>query len=266
MILMFVLDSHCDTPSQIIRLRDLSKDNLHAHVDFPKLKAGGVDAAFFALYTPGTMEPDSATRYAFEMLSAVHDAVKESNETVKLAYSAEDAMLNKSRGLISIFTGMENGLPIQHNLSLLRLFRELGVSYVTLTHNTDNQICDSAASGRLWHGLSPFGKKVVKEMNRLGMIIDIAHASDETFYDCLKHSEAPIVSTHSCCRALASHRRNMSDDMIKALSLNGGVIQINFYPLFLSDEFAEELESSRLDDKADIIESEFIANPSNKEK
>lgn len=263
---MFVLDSHCDTPSQIIRLRDLSKDNLHAHVDFPKLKAGGVDAAFFALYTPGTMEPDSATRYAFEMLSAVHDAVKESNETVKLAYSAEDAMLNKSRGLISIFTGMENGLPIQHNLSLLRLFRELGVSYVTLTHNTDNQICDSAASGRLWHGLSPFGKKVVKEMNRLGMIIDIAHASDETFYDCLKHSEAPIVSTHSCCRALASHRRNMSDDMIKALSLNGGVIQINFYPLFLSDEFAEELESSRLDDKADIIESEFIANPSNKEK
>lgn len=132
---------------------------------------------------------------------------------------------------------------------------------MTLTHNTDNQICDSAAQGHRWGGLSPFGREVVAEMNRLGMIIDLAHASDKTFYDCIKYSKAPVVSTHSCCRALAKHRRNMTDDMIKCTAETGGVIQINFYPLFLSDEFAETLEHSGLDPIADEIEARFIKNP-----
>ena len=132
---------------------------------------------------------------------------------------------------------------------------------MTLTHNTDNQICDSAAQGQRWGGLSPFGREVIAEMNRLGMIIDLAHASDKTFYDCIKYSKAPVVSTHSCCRALAKHRRNMTDDMIKCIAETGGVIQINFYPLFLSDEFAETLEHSGLDPIADEIEARFIKDP-----
>lgn len=132
---------------------------------------------------------------------------------------------------------------------------------MTLTHNTDNLICDSAAQGHRWGGLSPFGREVVAEMNRLGMIIDLAHASDKTFYDCIKYSKAPVVSTHSCCRALAKHRRNMTDDMIKCIAETGGVIQINFYPLFLSDEFAETLEHSGLDPIADEIEARFIKDP-----
>lgn len=132
---------------------------------------------------------------------------------------------------------------------------------MTLTHNTDNLICDSAAQGQRWGGLSPFGREVVAEMNRLGMIIDLAHASDKTFYDCIKYSKAPVVSTHSCCRALAKHRRNMTDDMIKCIAEAGGVIQINFYPLFLSDEFAETLENSGLDPIADEIEARFIKDP-----
>lgn len=132
---------------------------------------------------------------------------------------------------------------------------------MTLTHNTDNLICDSAAQGQRWGGLSPFGREVVAEMNRLGMIIDLAHASDKTFYDCIKYSKAPVVSTHSCCRALAKHRRNMTDDMIKCIAETGGVIQINFYPLFLSDEFAETLEHSGLDPIADEIEARFIKDP-----
>lgn len=262
---MFVLDSHCDTPSQIIRLRNLSADNPYAHVDFPKLRKGGVDAAFFALYTSGTMDPDAATRYALEMLAGVYDAV-EADPNVALAFSVSEALANKAAGKTSIMIGMENGLPIQENLGLLRMFYRMGVRYMTLTHNTDNQICDSAAQGKKWHGLSPFGRQVVAEMNRLGMVVDLAHASDETFYDCIRCSKAPVVSTHSCCRALAGHRRNMTDDMLKALSANGGVIQINFYPLFLSDEFASVLDKSGLDPKADAVESEFIKDPADPEK
>lgn len=262
---MFVLDSHCDTPSQIIRLRNLSADNPYAHVDFPKLRKGGVDAAFFALYTSGTMAPDAATRYALEMLAGVYDAV-EADSNVALAFSVNEALANKAAGKTSIMIGMENGLPIQENLGLLRMFYRMGVRYMTLTHNTDNQICDSAAQGKKWHGLSPFGRQVVAEMNRLGMVVDLAHASDETFYDCIRCSKAPVVSTHSCCRALASHRRNMTDDMLKALAANGGVIQINFYPLFLSDEFASVLDKSGLDPKADAVESEFIKDPADPEK
>ena len=132
---------------------------------------------------------------------------------------------------------------------------------MTLTHTTDYLICDSASQGQRWGGLSPFGREVVAEMNRLGMIIDLAHASDKTFYDCIKYSKAPVVSTHSCCRALAKHRRNMTDDMIKCIAETGGVIQIKFYPLFLSDEFAETLEHSGLDPIADEIEARFIKDP-----
>ena len=151
-------------------------------------------------------------------------------------------MRNKEKGLVSIFLGMENGSPIHKSLPLLRQFYRMGVRYMTLTHNGDNEIADSAAQGTRWHGLSPFGREVVDEMNRLGMIVDVAHVSDETFYDVIKCSKAPIVSTHSCCRALASHRRNMTDDMIRTLADHGGVIQINFYPVFLSDLYASFYE------------------------
>lgn len=239
---MLVLDSHCDTPSQIMRLRDLSKDNSFGQVDFPKLRRGGVDASFFALYTPAEMAPDAATRYAVEMIAGVHDAVEAFPETVAMAYSPADIIENKSKGLISILLGMENGSPVQKSLPLLREFHRLGVRYMTLTHNGDNEIADAASEGTHWHGLSPFGREVVAEMNRIGMLIDVAHVSDETFYDCIKYSSKPVVSTHSCCRALAGHRRNMTDDMIRIMADNGGVIQINFYPAFLSDAFARELD------------------------
>ncbi len=263
---MFVLDSHCDTPSQIIRLRDLSADNPFAQVDFPKLRKGGVDASFFALYTSGTMQPDAATRYALDMLASVNDAVEAASDTVVLAHTSKEALANKAAGKTSIFIGMENGLPIQNNLALLRQFFRMGVRYMTLTHNTDNQICDSAAQGSRWGGLSPFGRKVVAEMNRIGMIIDLAHASDDTFFDCIRCSKAPVVSTHSCCRALANHRRNMTDDMLRAIAAVDGVIQINFYPLFLSDDFATVLDASGLDPIADSIEEEFIKDPANPDK
>lgn len=262
---MFVLDSHCDTPSQMMRGLDLDKDNAYGHVDFPKLRRGGVDASFFALYTAKDLAPDAATRHALAMLAAVHDAVGRRKDAA-MASSTEELARNKEKGLISILLGMENGAPIQRSLPLLHQFFRMGVRYMTLTHNGDNAIADAAAEGTTWHGLSPFGREVVAEMNRIGMLIDVAHVSDETFYDCIRLSRVPVVSTHSCCRALCGHRRNMSDDMLRALAANGGVIQINFYPCFLTDTFSEVLAASGLESEGEQLEAAFIADPSDPEK
>ena len=255
-------DSHMDTPSQLLRLRDPGIDNPYAQVDFPKLRRGGVDGAFFALYTPAQMAPDSATRYALEMLAATFDAVQAHSGEVAAAFSPEDAAENRKNGRISIFIGMENGSPIQESLSLLNQFYRMGVRYVTLTHNGDNALADSAAEGRRWNGLSPFGKQAVAQMNRLGMMIDLSHASDKTFWDCLSVSRAPIVATHSCCRALCSHRRNLTDEMLQALGEHDGYVGINFCPSFLSDSFASDPADAALLDQADEVEAAFIQAPS----
>ena len=177
---MFVLDSHCDTPTQMLRGLDIGASNSSGQVDISKLKAGCVDASFFVLYTPADMGEKEATGHALEMLSLVYDAVKEHEKDIALAFSPEEALINKEKGLVSIMIGMENGSPIRNSLSLLRMFYRLGVRYMTLTHNADNLIADAAAEGNRWHGLSPFGREVVSEMNRLGMIVDVAHVSDET--------------------------------------------------------------------------------------
>jgi len=234
-----ILDSHIDTPSAILRGRNVGIDNPDAHVDFPKMKAGGVDGAFFALYTPPEFEPDKATRYAMEMLSATYDACDENPDYAVMTFGPDEVADNMKNGLISVFMGMENAAPIQESLSLLRTFYRLGVSYMTLTHNGDNAVADSAAEGKRWGGLSPFGKQVVAEMNAMGMMIDLSHASDQTFWDCIKLSKAPVIATHSSCRALCSHRRNLTDEMLRALGEKDGYVGINFYPYFLSDQYDE---------------------------
>ena len=264
---MFVLDSHCDTPSQILRLRDLSVDNPRGHVDFPKLRRGGVDASFFALYTPSTLGTDAACRKALELLGAVYDVLDANRDTAALALTPSQALENKGKGLISVFVGMENGTPIGNSLPLLRMFYRMGVRYLTLTHSADNAICDSCASKvKTWHGLSPFGREVVREMNRLGMMVDVSHISDRSFYDVIDCSQSPVVATHSCCRALADHPRNLTDDMLRKLADSGGVVQINFFPVFLDDGFAGVLAGSGLYEKGEHIEADFIADPSDPEK
>ena len=259
-------DSHADTPSQLMRLRNLGIDNPYAHIDFPKLRRGGVDGSFFALYTPAEMAPDAATRYALQMLSAVYDAVDENPDYASLAFSPAEAARNKAERLISIFMGMENASPIQESLSLLRTYYRLGVSYITLTHNGDNAVADSAAEGRKWNGLSPFGKQVVAEMNALGMMVDLSHASDKTFWDCIQLSKAPIVATHSCCRALCRHRRNLTDEMLQALGEKDGYVGINFCLAFLSEQFADSPEDAALMEEAERVEAAFIADPGNIQK
>lgn len=257
---MFVLDSHCDTPSQIKRLRDLSIDNGHAHVDFPKLRRGKVDAAFFALFTPASYTDDAAYSHANELLGLIKSTVQRCSDAAALALSPSEALKNKADGLFSVCIGMENGSPLGTSIERADEFHDAGIRYITLCHSRDNHICDSCAQGSTWHGLSPFGLELVHRMNEIGMIIDVSHASDEAFYDVIRHSKAPVAATHSCCRALASHKRNMTDDMIRALASEGGVIQINFYPVFLDDNFASILDESGLMDK-EYVEERFIENP-----
>lgn len=261
---MFVLDSHCDTPSQIFRLRDLSTDDEHSHVDFPKLKRGKVDGAFFALYVPASLDdrPDEGFRYASSLLDGVVKTVEANADKAAFAVSRSEARLNKDNGLFSVFLGLENGSPLGYSFDRLKWFYDRGVRYVTLCHSLDNGICDSCASeSKRWGGLSPFGKELVREMNQMGMLIDVSHASDESFYDVLECSSRPVAATHSCCRALADHPRNLTDEMIRALASAGGVIQINFYPVFLDLSFSELMLSSGLCDRGELVENKFIANP-----
>ena len=262
---MFVLDSHCDTPSQILRLRDISIDNDYAQVDIPKLKRGGVDGVFFALYIPSSMDtdPDAARAYAYRMLDGVRNSL-DNNPYAVITTSVQQALENQSKGLLSIFIGLENGAAIGDSLDELRRFYAAGVRYVTLCHTGNNQICDSCAqkSGR-WNGLSSFGKEVIAEMNRLGMLIDVSHISDAAFYDVINLSTKPVVATHSCCRALADHPRNLTDDMIRKIAAGGGVVQVNFYPVFIDDRFRHILNESGIMERGEMIESEFIADPAN---
>ena len=263
---MFVLDSHCDTPSQILRLRDLSLDNDHAHVDFPKLARGGVDGAFFAIYVPASLDEEKAEAYADLILERLRSTMEANQDKAAYAQTAQQAFQNKENGLFSVFIGLENGSPLGTSLDKLQKYYDQGVRYMTLCHSADNEICDSCASAvKHWGGLSPFGREVVREMNRLGMLIDVSHISDDSFYDVIKHSSKPVVATHSCCRALASHPRNMTDDMIMVLAQAGGVIQINFYPFFLDDGFRKVFDASGLAEK-EYIEAEFIKDPSDPQK
>ena len=172
----------------------------------------------------------------------------------------------RREGLFSVFLGLENASPIDCIERVKDLY-DRGIRYITLCHSANNRICDSCATAiKKWGGLSPFGKELVAEMNRLGILIDVSHASDDTFYDVLKYSDKPVVATHSCCRALCNHPRNMSDDMIRDLAAAGGVIQINFYPVFLDEDFSKVLSESGIEKRGEQIEKEFIADPGNPQK
>ena len=267
--MLFLLDSHCDAPLMLAKGADFGRRVVQGcepgrfpitHVDFPRMKKGGVNASFFAIYTSNSLAPDAATRRALQLIARVYDAVQQNPDVAALTTTPAQARRNARNGLLSIFMGMENGAPIQKDLSLLRLFRRMGVTYMTLTHARSNEICDSCTSPEpRWNGLSPFGREVVAEMNRLGMLIDVSHISDASFWDVLECSKAPIVATHSCCRALCNHPRNMTDEMIQALADKGGVIQINFYPSFLDADYAKKV--SELIDAEEDAQVDWLQDP-----
>jgi membrane dipeptidase len=242
---VFTLDSHVDTPMRVFRTpSDLSVRHPHSEenageLDFPRMKDGGLDAAFFAVYVAQDTCTDEgrlkAKKTAEEMIDLVLDWKTKYPSLVELADSPDDAGRIAGSGKRIAFIGMENGYPLGTDISLIRHFRDRGVRYITLCHVRNNDICDSSTdpNGKKWNGLSPFGREAVAEMNRLGMLIDLSHASDSTFFQVLRMSRAPVILSHSCCRALMDSPRNLTDSMLTALKENGGVIQVNLCSFYL---------------------------------
>ena len=185
---ILVLDSHCDTPILLRRKGlDIGQRLQTGHVDLIRMKEGGVDASFFAVYVSNRWEPYECTFKALEAFASVYDVLDRHPDKVGLATTALEAKALKKEGRIALFLGMENAGPIHKDLSLLRLFHKLGVRYITLTHAGNNEVCDSSATReKRWNGVSPFGRELIVEMNRLGILVDVAHISDQAFYDVLK--------------------------------------------------------------------------------
>ncbi|MDR2918932.1 MAG: gamma-glutamyl-gamma-aminobutyrate hydrolase family protein [Tannerella sp.] len=236
---IITIDSHTDTPMIFPGSFDLGiKEG--GKVNLPFMEEGKLDAAFMVAYIPqGARDEEAsqkATDYATERLSQIIRQKEINSGRMDIARTPDDLVCLKQQGKKAIFLGIENGYAIGKNIENLQRFKDLGVVYMTLCHNGDNDICDSAAGNKEWGGLSPFGKKVVKEMNHLGIMIDLSHAAESTFYDVLKHSRKPVIASHSSAYALTPHRRNLTDEQIKALAANGGVMQICLYKGFLNPE------------------------------
>ncbi len=262
---MTVLDAHCDAPSQMVRLRDYGVDNAMAQVDFPKMVRGGVDASFFAAYVPASLTGQAATDWARRLLDEADRQVAACAGSVAYARCAGGVARNRRAGLTSVLLGIENASALQESFDLLQEFHRRGVRYVTLTHSADNQVGDSCTGKGTWGGLSPFGKRLVPEMNRRRMLIDVAHSADATIRDVLALSEVPIAYTHGGCRALASHRRNLPDELIRGIAERGGVVCISIYPPFLDDGFVKTLAESGLVEKMGV-EDAFIKDPADPAK
>lgn len=243
---VLTLDTHGDLPNFMIGRPDFDISKEHdpyktgSRIDLPRMKKGGLDAMFFAVYLgQGPRTPEGyadAKKRALAQFELVHNIVKKHPNLAGLATTPEDAFRLKKEGKRAIFIGVENGWTIGKDLSLLQTYHDLGARYVTLTHTRNNDICDSSTDEREHGGLTPFGIEVVKEMNRIGLLVDVSHISDESFYDCLKYSKAPIVATHSSARALFDHPRNLTDQMIKDLAAKGGVVQMNMLGSYLKSQ------------------------------
>jgi membrane dipeptidase len=234
------VDTHADTPSEwMAHPFDLGVLNTRGHFDYPRMKAGGLDAEFFAAYVPAKYANKGAAAYCMKIMEAIHEMVDAYPAWVRFAGSTADIRAAVRDGRRAILIGIEGGHAIEDSLELLRAFYRFGARYMTLTHTNTNNWADSSTDEAKHNGLTPFGRQVVLEMNRLGMLVDISHVSDKTFYDAVAVSKAPVIASHSSARALADVPRNMTDDMLRALAKNGGVVQVNFYPVFLSNEVAK---------------------------
>lgn len=251
-----IVDGHVDLPYRLsIKNFRLERQYLGIPVsttegdfDFERAKKGGLDAPFMSIYIPSVnqQQPDMGKALADTLINMVEGIAKGIPDKFALARTPADIEKNTAGGKISLPMGMENGAPIGNDLANVKYFFDRGIRYITLTHGKDNQICDSSYdSTATWGGLSPFGEKVVAEMNQVGIMVDISHVSDSAFYDVMKITRAPVIASHSSCRHFTpGFERNMNDDMIRVLAKNGGVIQINFGASFL-DSVARQNDALR---------------------
>lgn len=217
--------------------------------DYERAKKGGLDAPFMSIYIPSSyqLQPDNGKALADSLINMIKGIAENIPDKFALAGSVEEVQQNFNKGLISLPMGMENGAPVGDDLKNVQYFYERGIRYITLTHGKDNQICDSSYdTTHTWNGLSPFGREVVQEMNRVGIMVDISHVDDSTFYQVMKLTKAPCIASHSSCRRFTpGFQRNMSDDMIRKLGENGGVIQINFGSGFLDSAVVAQNNANR---------------------
>ncbi len=230
---ILTVDTHCDTPMSFAESGfDLGVRHEEGCVDFPRMNEGGLHSEFFAVFIGQGPRNDSVFdkvhAEAMEIFNSIHRNVGKNSAMAEIALKSDDAYRLKKDGKIAAFIGLENGYPMGKNLSRIKEYYDQGARYITLSHSRNNDICDSSTDpdGPEHNGLSLLGEQVVKEMNRLGMIVDVSHISDDSFYDVLKITNAPVIASHSSCRALCGSPRNLTDDMLLALKENGGVIQI----------------------------------------
>jgi membrane dipeptidase len=244
-----IIDTHQDVPYRLQKkMEDISARTPTGDFDYPRAREGGLDAVFMAVYVPADYEQDGgAYDFANETIDLVENLAKSWPDKFILARSVADVKEQFGTGKVSIAMGIENGAPIEGNLANVKHFYNRGIRYITPVHSKNNHICDSSFDAeRKWHGLSPFGKEVIREMNRLGMIVDVSHVSDDTFYQIMDISEAPVVATHSACRHFTPGcERNMNDEMIKLMAQKRGVIQINFGAMFVNGRVYREFEDRR---------------------
>jgi membrane dipeptidase len=272
-----VLDTHNDVTSEILdKGFDLgtsginSNGTLRTHTDIKRMKEGGLDAQFFAIYVAKEFvskkpeEGGAAARRAMDMIGIVYDQVQKHPDTFEMALTVADVRRIVRNGKIAALMGIEGGHAIEDSLHTLRNFYRLGVRYLGLTHTNSNNWADSEADLLLptvkhHGGLSDFGKQVVLEMNRLGMMVDVSHVADETFADVMEITRSPIIASHSSARALARHPRNLTDDQLKAIAKNGGVVMVNFYDGFIDSRKSEITLASR--DKAEELKAKYPNDP-----
>ena len=233
-----VVDTHDDTTQRFLDGKfNLGERHKDGSIDIPRMKEGGLGAIFFSIWMPGSITGPEAVKRALDQIDAVRQQVAEHPDDIVLARTAEEVHAAHREGKIAALMGVEGGHMIASDLGVLRTYAALGVRYMTLTHSVNDEWADSSTDKPAHNGLTDFGKSVVREMNRLGIVVDISHVSDKTFYDALAISKAPIIASHSSCRAICDAPRNMTDQMIKDLAAKGGVIQINYHVGFLSQEF-----------------------------
>jgi membrane dipeptidase len=235
-----VVDTHDDTTQRLLDPKfDFGIRHTDGSVDIPRMREGGLSAIFFSVWIPGTVTGPTAVQRALDQIGAVRETVARHPNDLVLCTTADEIRHAKAANKIAVLMGVEGGHMINNSLANLDKFFALGVRYMTLTHTVNTDWADASTDKAAHNGLTDFGRQVVREMNRLGMMVDISHVADKTFYDVLAVSKAPVIASHSSCRALCSAPRNMTDDMIKALAAKGGVIQINYHIGFLSQQFQD---------------------------
>jgi len=254
---VLTLDSHADTPLTLYRSdydlgvrHEISKEG--GRVDFPRMKEGGLDASFFAVFIgqgPRTAEGnEKAKQKALDIFNKIYEAVDKRSDLAKIALTPQDAYRIEKAGKRAVYMGIENGYPVGKDLSLIQKFYDLGARYITLCHTQNNDICDSSTDkkGPEHSGLSKFGEQVVAEMNRLGIIVDISHISDEAVEDVLAVSKTPVIASHSCARALRDVPRNLNDELLKKIAEKGGVVQVCLMTDYLGDKKQEPEREVRI--------------------